>query len=88
MSHELRTPLNSLLVLARTLAQNAAGNLTATQLGGEVTVQSELDKGSTFSPYLPLEAQVQAGAGMPPAGGTSEHPDSGGADLALAPGAH
>jgi HAMP domain-containing protein/signal transduction histidine kinase/CheY-like chemotaxis protein len=32
MSHELRTPLNSLLVLARMLAQNSAGNLTAKQV--------------------------------------------------------
>ena len=32
MSHELRTPLNSLLILARLLAQNPAGNLTAKQV--------------------------------------------------------
>jgi signal transduction histidine kinase/ActR/RegA family two-component response regulator/HAMP domain-containing protein len=32
MSHELRTPLNSLLVLARLLAQNTDGNLTAKQV--------------------------------------------------------
>jgi signal transduction histidine kinase/HAMP domain-containing protein/ActR/RegA family two-component response regulator len=32
MSHELRTPLNSLLVLARLLAQNVEGNLTAKQV--------------------------------------------------------
>lgn len=31
MSHELRTPLNSLLILARLLAQNPEGNLTAKQ---------------------------------------------------------
>ena len=58
----------------------------AVQLGGEVTVQSELGKGSTFSLYLPLEAQAQADPGMPPAGLASKHPDNGGADLALAPG--
>jgi CheY-like chemotaxis protein/signal transduction histidine kinase/HAMP domain-containing protein len=32
MSHELRTPLNSLLILARMLADNPAGNLTAQQI--------------------------------------------------------
>ncbi|MDF1504686.1 HAMP domain-containing protein [Roseisolibacter sp. H3M3-2] len=31
MSHELRTPLNSLLILARLLAENKEGNLTAKQ---------------------------------------------------------
>ena len=32
MSHELRTPLNSLLILARSLAANEAGNLTMEQV--------------------------------------------------------
>jgi signal transduction histidine kinase/HAMP domain-containing protein/CheY-like chemotaxis protein len=32
MSHELRTPLNSLLILARLLAQNPGGNLSAKQV--------------------------------------------------------
>ena len=32
MSHELRTPLNSTLILAKLLADNKAGNLTAEQV--------------------------------------------------------
>jgi signal transduction histidine kinase/DNA-binding response OmpR family regulator/HAMP domain-containing protein len=32
MSHELRTPLNSILILARTLADNEQGNLAAEQI--------------------------------------------------------
>lgn len=32
MSHELRTPLNSLLILARSLAENEEGNLSADQV--------------------------------------------------------
>ncbi len=32
MSHELRTPLNSLLILAKSFAENEDGNLTATQI--------------------------------------------------------
>ena len=32
MSHELRTPLNSLLILAKLLAENPDGNLTAKQV--------------------------------------------------------
>ncbi len=40
MSHELRTPLNSLLVLARLLAQNPDGNLTAKQVEYATIVHS------------------------------------------------
>ena len=40
MSHELRTPLNSLLVLARLLAQNLEGNLTAKQVEYATIVHS------------------------------------------------
>ena len=32
MSHELRTPLNSSLILAKLLADNKDGNLTAEQV--------------------------------------------------------
>ena len=40
MSHELRTPLNSLLVLARLLAQNPEGNLTAKQVEYATVIHS------------------------------------------------
>jgi len=40
MSHELRTPLNSLLVLARLLAQNLEGNLTAKQVEYATVIHS------------------------------------------------
>jgi len=40
MSHELRTPLNSLLVLARLLAQNPAGNLTVKQVEYATVIHS------------------------------------------------
>ncbi|WP_341527972.1 response regulator [Nostoc sp. UHCC 0302] len=40
MSHELRTPLNSLLILARLLADNVAGNLTDKQVEYSRTIYS------------------------------------------------
>jgi signal transduction histidine kinase/DNA-binding response OmpR family regulator/CHASE3 domain sensor protein len=40
MSHELRTPLNSSLILAKLLADNPAGNLTAEQVKYALTIQS------------------------------------------------
>ena len=40
MSHELRTPLNSSLILAKLLADNPQGNLTAEQVKFAQTIQS------------------------------------------------
>ncbi|RYD36247.1 MAG: response regulator, partial [Verrucomicrobiaceae bacterium] len=40
MSHELRTPLNSSLILAKLLAENRAGNLTAEQVKYATTIES------------------------------------------------
>ncbi len=40
MSHELRTPLNSSLILAKLLADNREGNLTAEQVRFAETIQS------------------------------------------------
>ncbi|WP_347304306.1 response regulator [Croceibacterium sp. TMG7-5b_MA50] len=39
MSHELRTPLNSLLIMARLLADNRGGNLTAEQVRFAETIE-------------------------------------------------
>ena len=40
MSHELRTPLNSLLIMARLLAENRAGNLSAEQVRHAQTIET------------------------------------------------
>lgn len=40
MSHELRTPLNSLLIMARLLAENRAGNLTPEQVRHAETIET------------------------------------------------
>jgi len=40
MSHELRTPLNSLLIMARLLAENRAGNLAPDQVKHARTIES------------------------------------------------
>ncbi len=40
MSHELRTPLNSLLIMARLLAENRAGNLSPDQVKHAQTIET------------------------------------------------
>jgi signal transduction histidine kinase/DNA-binding response OmpR family regulator len=40
MSHELRTPLNALLIMARLLADNRTGNLSAEQVSFAQTIES------------------------------------------------
>ncbi|WP_313535257.1 response regulator [Sphingomonas sp.] len=40
MSHELRTPLNSLLIMARLLAENRAGNLSPDQVRHAETIET------------------------------------------------
>ncbi|WP_150293129.1 response regulator [Sphingobium estronivorans] len=40
MSHELRTPLNSLLIMARLLAENRGGNLSAEQVRHAETIET------------------------------------------------